>query len=115
MASVHGHQVDVDVDDQVALCGPPAELHVFAVRGFTQHNHAVRIFGVVVVEAAVRGEGVIYPIAHCVAQLVLGHPPVNGQGSDQMDVIHAGLGGKVQHGLDDPLADVWAAHGRQGE
>ena len=33
VATVHGNQVDVYIDDQVALGGPAAELHVFAVRG----------------------------------------------------------------------------------
>ena len=29
------------------------------------------------------------------------------------DVVDAGLGGEVEHGLDDPLADVGPAHLRQ--
>ena len=67
MATVHGHQVDVDVNHQVAFSGPSAELHVFTVRGLAQYHHAVRIFGVVVVEATVGSEGVVHPVAHRVA------------------------------------------------
>ena len=33
VAAVHGHQVDVDVDQQVGLGGPPVDLHVLAVVG----------------------------------------------------------------------------------
>ncbi len=32
VAAVHGHQVDVDVDEQVALGGPPVDLHVLVLR-----------------------------------------------------------------------------------
>ena len=60
-----------------------------------------------------RLEGVVDAVADGVAQLGLGHPPVQGEGADQVDVVDAGLGGEVEHGLDDPLADVGPAHLRQ--
>jgi hypothetical protein len=49
-----------------------------------------------------------------VAEFVLGHAPVQGEGCDQVDVIDAGLGGDVEHGLDDPLADVRRRIGGRG-
>ena len=61
------------------------------------------------------GEGVVDAVAHGVAQLGLGHAPVQGQRRDDVDVVDAGRGRLVEHGLDDPLADVGAAHGRQGQ
>ena len=43
-------------------------------------------------------------------EFVLGHAAVDGQGGDEVDVVHAGLGGEVQDRFDDPLADVGTAH-----
>ena len=63
-----------------------------------------------VVEQAARGEGVVDAVADGVAQLGLGHPAVQGEGGDEVDVVDAGVGGQVEHGLDDPLADVGPAH-----
>ena len=115
VAAVHGHEVDVDVDDEVALGSPLAELHVLAVGGLAEHHHAVGVLGVVVVEAARRGEGVVDAVADGMAQLVLGHPPVDGQRSDEVHVVDAGLCGQVEDSLDDPLTDVGPAHRRQGQ
>ena len=112
-AAVHRHQVDVDVDQQVGLGRPPVHLHDLAVGGGAQDHHPVGVLGVVVVEAPRGGEGVVDPVADGVAQLGLGHAPVQGQGGDQLHVVDPGGGGLVEHGLDDPLADVGAGHGRQ--
>ena len=73
----------------------------------------VGVLGVVLVEQAARRERVVHAVADGVAQLGLGHPPVQGEGADQVDVVDAGLGGEVEHGLDDALADVGPAHLRQ--
>ena len=70
----------------------------------------VGVLGVVVVEQTPRGEGVVDAVADGVAQLGLGHPPVQGDGADEVDVVDAGVGGQVEHGLDDALADVGPAH-----
>jgi hypothetical protein len=48
-----------------------------------------------------------------VAQLGLGHAPVEAEGRDEHDVVDAGRGGHVQHRLDDPLAVVGPPHGGQ--
>ena len=58
-------------------------------------------------------ERVVHAVAEGVAQLGLGHPPVQGEGGDQVHVVDAGLGGEVEHGLDHPLAHVGPAHLRQ--
>ena len=113
--AVHGHQVDVDVDEQVALGGPPVDLDVLAVVGEAQVEEVVGVLGVVLGEEPVGGEGVVDAVAHGVAQLGLGHPPVEGEGHDELDVVHAGLGGHVEDLLDDHLADVRPFHGRQGQ
>ena len=112
-AAVHGHQVDVHVHQQVALRGPAVHGDQLVVVGAAQLHHAVGVLGVVVVERALRGEGVEHPLAQGVAQLVVGHPAVQGQSRDQVHVVHPRGGRHVEDLLDDPLADVGAPHGRQ--
>ena len=81
--------------------------------GGAEEGQVVGVLGVVVVEQAARGEGVVDAVADGVAQLGLGHAPVQGEGGDEVDVVDAGVGGQVEHRLDDPLADVGPAHRRQ--
>ena len=66
-------------------------------------------------EQAVGGEGVVDPVAQGVAELVLGHAPVQGQGGDEHHVVDPGVGRHVEHGLDDHLADVGRLHRGQRE
>ena len=68
-----------------------------------------------VVEVALGRERVVDPVADGVAQLGLGHAAVQGQGGDEVHVVHAGGGGDVEHGLDDPLAHVGPPHRREGQ
>ena len=109
-AAVHRDDVDVHVDEQVALGGPLVDLDLLALVGGAQEGEVVGVLGVVVVEQAVGGEGVVDPVADGVAQLVLGHAPVQGEGGDELHVVDAGRGGQVEHLLDDPLADVGPLH-----
>ena len=60
-------------------------------------------------------EGVVHAVADRVPELGLGHAAMQGEGGDQVDVVDAGLRGDVEHGLDDALAHVGAAHGRERE
>ena len=76
-------------------------------------EQVVGVLGVVLGQQAVRGEGVVDPVAERVAQLVLGHAPVQGERGDQHDVVDARLGRHVEHRLDDHLADVGRLHRRQ--
>ncbi len=78
-------------------------------------DEVVGVFGVVLGEESVRGEGVVNPIPEGVAELGLGHAPVQGEGGDEHDVVDPGIGGQVEHRLYDHLADVGRLHGRQGE
>ena len=80
--------------------------------GLADERHVVGVLGVVVVEEAVRGEGVVHAVADGVAQLGLGHAAVQGEGGDEVDVVDAGRGGQVEHGLDHALAHVGPAHRR---
>ena len=89
-AAVHGDEVDVHVDDQVALGRPAVDLHLLAVRRGAEVGHAVGVLGVVVVEQPAWGEGVVDAVADGVAQLGLGHAPVEGEGGDEVDVVDAG-------------------------
>ncbi len=83
--------------------------------GLAEDDHAVGVLGIVVVEPARWGEGVVDAVADGVAQFVLGHPPVDGERCDEVHVVDAGLGGQVEDRFDDPLADVGASHGWQGQ
>ena len=95
MPPVHGHQIDIHVDDEIALSGSSAEVDVFPVGGFTEDHHAVGIFCVEVVEKTLGGERVVHPVANRVTQFVLGHPPMDRQRCDQVYVIDSGFGCQV--------------------
>ena len=88
-AAVHGDEVDVHVDEQVALGRPLVDLDLLALVGRAEEGEVVGVLGVVVVQQAVRGEGVVDPVADGVAQLGLGHAPVQGEGGDEVDVVDA--------------------------
>ena len=81
--------------------------------GRADEADAVGVLGVELGELAVRLEGVVDAVADGVAQLGLGHAAMQGEGGDEVDVVDAGLGGEVEDGLDDALADVGPAHLRQ--
>ena len=74
VAAVHRYQVDVHVHREIAFHSASVELDFFAVLGCAEMSHAIGVFGVVVVEAAARCEGVVDAVADRVAQFVLGHP-----------------------------------------
>ena len=90
VAAVHGHQVDVHVDEQVAGGGPLVDLDVLALVGLAEVDEVVGVLGVVLGQEAVGGEGLVDPVAQGVAQLGLGHPAVQGQGGDEHHVVDAG-------------------------
>jgi hypothetical protein len=109
-AAVHGHDVDVHVDEQVALRGTLVDLHLFAMGGGTEKGQVVRVLGVVLVEQAPGSECVVDPVADRMAELGLGHATVQGQGGDDVHVVDAGGGCGVEDRFDDALADVGSAH-----
>ena len=60
-----------------------------------------------------RLECVVDAIPDGVAQLVLRHPPVEGEGGDEVHVVDAGISRHVEHGFDHALADIRSTHLRQ--
>ena len=110
VAAVHGDEVDVHVDQQVALGRPPVDLDVLAVVGQPEVDEVRGVLGVVLEQEAVGREGLEDAVAEGVAQLGVGHAAVKGEGRDEHDVVDARLGREVEDGLDDPLAHVGRAH-----
>ena len=113
--AVHGDEVDVHVDEQVALGRAAVDLDVLAVVGEPEVDEVRRVLGVVLEQQAVRRERLEDAVAEGVAELGVGHPAVEGERGDQHDVVDAGLGGQVEDRLDHPLAHVGGAHRREGE
>ena len=113
VAAVHGHQVDVDVDEQVRGGRPLVDLDVLALVGEAEVDQLVGVLGVVLLQQPVGGEGVVDAVTQGVAQLGVGHAAVQRQRRDEHHVVHAGLGGQLEDLLDHQLAHVGAAHGRQ--
>ena len=103
---------EVHVDEQVGLGGAPVQRDGRAVRALADDDVAVRVLGVVVVQAVgpERGEGAL---ADGVAQLGGGHPAVQRQRGDELDVLDAGAVRALHDLLDDLPADVGRAHRRQ--
>jgi hypothetical protein len=91
VAPVHRDQVDVHVDEKVALRGPPVDGHHLAEVGALQLHHPVGVLGVVVV-VALGVVGVEDLLPHHPLHLRLGHPAVERVGDDQMHVVHAAVG-----------------------
>ncbi len=103
---------EVHVDEQVGLGGAPVQRDGRAVRALADDDVAVRVVGVVVVQAVgpERGEGAL---ADGVAQLGGGHPAMQRQGGDELDVLDTGAIRALDDLLDDLPADVGRAHRRQ--
>ncbi len=73
-------------------------------------DQVVRVLGVVLLQQTVRCEGVVDAVAHHVAQFGLGQAAVQGQRTDEDDVVDPRLGGQVEDLLDHQLAGVGTAH-----
>ncbi len=112
-AAVHRDLVDVGVHDQIGVGRPLVDLEDLALVGRPDHGQVVVVLGVVLVEHAARLEGVVDAVAEHVPQLVLVHAAMQAEGGDDVDVVDPGLGGEVEHRLDDPLTVVGPAHLRQ--
>jgi hypothetical protein len=112
--SVHRNEIHVHVDEKVGLDRSPIELDDLAVIGRADELHPFGVFRVVVVEA-VGPVGAIDAVADGVTNLLARHPPMNRRRNDDLDVLHAVVGQKVEHDREDALAHVRPAHGGQGQ
>ena len=72
---VHRHQVDVDIDDEVALAGPPVEPEVLTVPGLAETHQAVLFLGVMAV-IAIGIVGLVDVLPHHAPHLPLRHLPM---------------------------------------
>ena len=112
-ATVHGDEVDVDVDQQVGFGGALVDLDFLTLVGGAEEREVVGVFGIVLEQQATRLERVVHAVAEGVAQFELVHPAVQGERGDEVHVVDACVGGHRQHLLDDPLAQVGAPHLRK--
>ena len=112
-ATIHGDEVDVDVDQEVGLGGALVDLDLLALVGGAEKRQVVGVFGIVLEQQSPRLERVVDAVAEGVTQFELVHPTVQGERGDEVHVVDSGVGGHGQHLLDDPLAQVGAPHLRK--
>ena len=113
MAAVHGHEVVVEVDEEVALGCAPVDAKDFLVSRLADCDHPVGVFGVVVVEAF--GPELFEDArADHALDLPLGHASVERDGDDEVNVVNAVGVQEVEKDFERGLTDVGRAHRRQG-
>ena len=112
--AVHGDEVQVHVDEQIALDGLAIQLDDLAVVGRADLLHPLGVFGVVVVEA-LRPVGVEDLRADHVPHLGSRHAAVERGGDDDLDVLDAVIGEQLEHDREHALAHVGRAHRGEGE
>ena len=112
VTAVHRHQVDVEIEQQVRFGGALAEPHFLVVVGLAQHHHFGAVLGVEIVQP-VGPVSLERPLADHPANLILGHAAMQRIGDNQVNVVNAIIGQRLQHHVKHPLAQVGALHLRQ--
>ena len=114
VTTVHRHQCQVHVDDEVRLRRTLVQRDLLTLRRLADVHVGLGVLPIVLVQA-VRPEGREDAIAHDVPDLVSGHAPVKAERGDEVDVLHARLGGHVDDLLHHELPHVRRRHRRQRE
>ena len=114
VAAVHRDQIDVQVDDEVALHRPPVHPDRLPVAGAAEFHDSVRIFGIVVVVAR-REKFLVDRGAHHPPHFRLGHLPVEAVGDDEMHVVHAVIAEHFEDHFERDLPDIRSGHRRKRE
>ena len=112
VTAVHRDEVQVDVDDEVALNGSAVELDLFALFGRAEIGHAVGVLAIVVVEL-LRPVGVEDLVADDVANLPVFHAAMHAGRDDHLDIVDAVIREQIEHDGEHPFANVGAAHRRK--
>src|SRR5215213_3598783 len=109
MTTVHWHEVDVDVDQQVAFGAATIEYERLLVSCLADLDETVGPLSIVVVITigVVLGEDLRPDHSF---HFPLGHFPVQGIGDDDVDIVDAVTGEHVEHYLEDRLAYVGCCH-----
>ena len=110
--AVHRHQVDVQVDEQVGLDRAPRQPHFLAMIGLAKHRKLGAILGVEVVEP-VRPVLLERALTNDTANLRFRHPPMQRGRDHEMNVVNPVVGQRLQHLVEQALANVGPAHLRQ--
>ncbi len=109
VAAVHGHEVDIDVDDEVALARAPVDADFLPVARLAETHETVGLFGVVAV-VTIGIERVCDFTTHHPAHLGFGHLPMEGVGNDDVDVVDAVVGQKLEHYFERGLTGIGGHH-----
>ena len=109
MTAVHRDEVQVHVDDEVALDGAAVDFNFLAELRGAEKDHVVFVLGVVVVKL-VGPEFVEDPIADDVPHFEALHAAVDARGDDDFDVVDGVVGQQGEHDGENALANIGAAH-----
>ncbi len=112
MPAVHRHQVDVQINDEVRFRRAPRQPDFFLMLGLAEHREFGAILSVEIVEPV--GPVLLEcALAHDASDLRLGHAAMKRSGDHQVDVVDAVIGQRLEHLIEQPLANVRPAHLRQ--
>jgi hypothetical protein len=109
VAAVHRDVVDVDVDEEVALCDAATHADLLAALRLPNRGVVLLVFCVVVVQM-VGVEAADYLLSEAVCDLRLRHPAVQPQSRDEVDVLYTLRVRLLDHLLYDELAVVRGPH-----
>src|SRR5229473_1544638 len=103
--AVHRNQVDVEIDEQVRLGGAPREPYLLAMIGLAERHQLGTIFAVEVVKPF-GPELLEGALADNPPNLVLGHPPMERSRDDDVNVVDAVVGQRLQERVEQTLANI---------
>ena len=109
MAAVHRHEVDIDVDDEVALARAAVDAEVLPVARLAETHETIGLFGVVAV-IAIGIEGVVDLVTHHPAHFRFRQLPVERVRNDDVGVVDAVVGQKLEHHLERGLTGIGSHH-----
>ena len=109
VAAIHRNEIDVDIDDEIALDRAPVDAHLLAAVGLSEIDDTARLFCVVTV-VAVRIKRVVDLGPHHAAHLRLRHLPVERVRDYDVDVVDAVILEQLENDFERRLPRVRCDH-----